>query len=96
MVTLLSEDTPLTKINRGFSFLAERCCSFSQCCSRLLKAAVPNGYNLEGVLFIRGMDQRVVSKAPIKEDEDPLSGWNLIKNKQDHGYYLRRAQLTAV
>lgn len=30
-------------------------------------------------------------KAHIKEDEGPLSGWNLIKNKQDHGYYFRRA-----
>lgn len=46
----------------------------------LLKVAIPNGSNLEGVLFIwhpsRGSQQ-----AHIKEDEDRLSGWNLIKNK---------------
>jgi hypothetical protein len=33
----------------------------------------------------------VVSKAHIKEDDDPLSGWNLIKNKQEDGYHFRTA-----
>lgn len=46
----------------------------------LLKVAIPNGSNLEGVLFI-WHQSRGSQQAHIKEDEDPLSGRNLIKNK---------------
>lgn len=62
MVTFLSGGISLTKINRGFSFLTERYCRLSEGYGTLLRVADPNGSNLEGVLFIWGMDQRQPAK----------------------------------
>lgn len=74
MVTLLSEGMSLTKTNRGFSFLTEKYHTLSECFSVLLKAAVPNGSNLEGVLFIWGTDQWQSAKLVSKKMRAPYLG----------------------
>lgn len=70
----------VTKINRDFSFPTKDIMGYLILKTLLLKVAIPNGSNLEGVLFI-WHQSRGSQQAHIKEDEDSLSGRNLIKNK---------------
>lgn len=44
------------------------------------------------VFCLSGTRSSGSQQAHIAEDEDPLSGWNLIKNKQEDGYYFRIAE----
>ena len=78
----------VTKINRGFFFPTKRYYGYLILKTLLLKKAIPNGSSLEGVLFIWHMVQWQ-SASPYKRRWRCLSGWNLIKNKQEDGYYFR-------
>lgn len=57
----------------------------------LLRVAIPNGSNLEGVLFIWPVEQQQSASSYKRRWRDPLSEWNLMKNKQEDGYDFRKA-----